>query len=167
MAQQGGLSASELADRDDEELGGAGGSSGGGTASGRGEPSGGAIGGTGGTSGGVPGDMLGGETPFGAGVGSLAGLDGGGIAAEAAALGTADGALADAASHDEPGGERLSGGPTGPPAIGQGARRGETGSGTRPDTGDLGGGGGGTGPAGTANAGGERPRLNFQKRIKT
>ena len=154
MIQQGGLNASELTDREAEDLGGAGGSSGGGTTSGRGEPSGGAIGGTAGTSGGVPGDVLGGETPFGAGAGSLAGLDGGGIAAEAAALGTADGALADAASDDEPGAERLSGGPSGAEAIGQGARRGETGSGTRADTGDLGGGGGGTGPAGTASPGG-------------
>jgi hypothetical protein len=155
MTQQGGLNASELADREDEDLGGAGGSSGGGTSAGRGEPSGGAIGGSGGTSGGVPGDMLGGETPFGAGTGSLSGLDGGGIAAEAAALGTADGSLADAASDREPGAERLSGGPTSAEAIGQGARRGETGSGTPGDTGDLGGGGGGTGPSGTASPGGE------------
>ena len=151
MVQQGGLNGSELANRGDEDLGGAGGSSGGGTVAGRGEPSGGAIEGTGGTSG----DTTSGETPFGAGTGSLAGLDGGGIAAEAAALGTADGALADAASDRPSGPERLSGGPTGAEAIGQGARRGETGSGTPGGGGDLGGGGGGTGPAGTASPGGE------------
>lgn len=135
MTQPGSVNGAELADRDQDALGGTGGSSGGGARAGRGEPSGGA-------SDRQAGGMLG-ATPFGAGAGSLAGLDGGGIVAEAAALGAADGSLADAADDREPGAERLSSGPTGAEAIGQGARRGDTGSGTRGDLGDLGGGGGG------------------------
>jgi hypothetical protein len=99
--------------------------------------------------------MIGGETPMGAGAGSLAGLDGGGIAAEAASLGSADGTLADAAVARQGGAERLSGGSTGAEAIHQGAGRGDVGSGTPGDKGDLGGGGGGTGTAGTASPGGE------------
>lgn len=88
MAQPGGVNGAELASRDKDDLGGTGGSSGG-TRAGRGEPS-------GGVSDRQAGGMLG-ATPFGAGAGSLAGLDGGGIAAEAAALGAADGSLADSA----------------------------------------------------------------------
>lgn len=104
MAQPGGVNGAELASRDKDDLGGTGGSSGG-TRAGRGEPS-------GGVSDRQAGGMLG-ATPFGAGAGSLAGLDGGGIAAEAAALGAADGSLADSAEDREPGAERLSGGPAG------------------------------------------------------
>ena len=147
MAPPGGVNGAEFADRDKDDLGGTGDSSGGGTRAGRGEP-------PGGTAVRQAGGMLG-ATPFGAGAGSLAGLDGGGIAAEAAALGAADGSLADAADDREPGAERLSAGPTGLEAIGQGARRGDVGSGTRGDSGDLGGGGGGTGSAGSTNPGGD------------
>src|SRR5437868_3862392 len=106
----GGINGAELQDR--EDLGGAGGSSGGGTIAGSGDPSGGTLGGT----------------------------VGGGIAGEAAALGDADGSLADAASATEPGAERLSVGPTGGETFGAGAGRGEVGSGTPGDKGDLGGG---------------------------
>jgi hypothetical protein len=102
---------------------------------------------------------LGGDPLLGAGSGSLAGplagLDGGGMAAEAAALGPADGALADESSAREPGAERLSGGPVGGEALGTGAGRGEPGSGTQNDTGDLGGGGAEKGPTGTAKPGGD------------
>src|SRR3954454_25218220 len=99
----GGINEAALAGRDKEDLGGAGGSSGGGTIAGAGEPSGGTLGGTGGTQSDVPGDRIGAESVMGAGSGALAGLDGGGIAAEAAALGPAHGSLADEASHREPG----------------------------------------------------------------
>jgi hypothetical protein len=151
----GGLNEAALAERDKEDLGGAGGSSGGGTIAGKGEPSGGTLGGTGGTEGGVPGDMLGGESVLGAGSGALAGLDGGGIAAEAASYGPAHGSLADEAAAREPGAERLSGGPTGAEALGAGAGRGEVGAGTPSDKGDLGGGGAEKGVHATASPGGE------------
>ncbi|HEX8514405.1 MAG TPA: hypothetical protein VF688_15020 [Allosphingosinicella sp.] len=128
-----GLSEAALADHDPEDIGGAGGSSGGGTIAGRGEPSGGTLGGT---------------------VGVPGGKDTG-IAAEAAALGDASGALADEAAKAQPGAERLSGGGTGAEAIGQGAGRGEIGSGTPGDKGDLGGGDFGRSPTGTASPGGE------------
>jgi hypothetical protein len=86
-------------------------------------------------------------------------MDGGGIAAEAASYGPADGSLADAAAGREPGAERPRGGPTGAEAIGQGAGRGDPGSGTPGDRGETGGGGpagqqGGTGPEGSASPGG-------------
>ncbi|HEX9964896.1 MAG TPA: hypothetical protein VGB04_07915 [Allosphingosinicella sp.] len=149
-----GLNEAALADHDREDIGGAGGSSGGGTIAGRGEPSGGTLGGTGGTQGGVPGDMLRGESVMGAASPSLGGKDGG-IAAEAAALGDASGALADEAANRQPGAERLSGGVTGAEAIGQGAARGDIGSGTPGDKGDLGGGDVGRSPSGTASPGGE------------
>lgn len=151
----GGINEAALAGRDKEDLGGAGGSSGGGTIAGAGEPSGGTLGGTGGTQGGLPGDMLGGESVMGAGAGSLAGLDGGGIAAEAASYGPAHGSLADEAAEREPGAERLSGGPTGAEALGAGAGRGAIGSGTAGDKGDLGGGGAEKGTHATASPGGE------------
>jgi hypothetical protein len=94
--------------------------SGGNTIAGAGDPSGGPIGGT---------------------PGSSAATGDGAIAAEAAALGSVDGTLADAAAQAQPGAERLSAGPTGGEAVGAGAARGEVGSGTRGDKGDLGGGG--------------------------
>lgn len=107
----GGINGAELADRDDEGLGTAGGGTGG---------------------------MPGGESPYGASAGSVTGV-GGAFAAEAAALGVDSGPLRD---------------PTGGEAIGQGAGRGEAGSGTPGDKGDLGGGEAGTGPEGTAGPGG-------------
>jgi hypothetical protein len=131
-----GLNEAALVGRDQEDLGGAGGSSGGGTVAGRGEPSGGTLGGTDGRAAG------------------LGGTDGG-IAAEAAALGDAPGALADEAAKAQSGAEHPSGGPTGAEAIGQGAGRGEIGSGTPGDKGDLGGGDVGRSPSGTASPGGE------------
>ncbi len=150
----GGLNEAALANiDDDEDLGGAGGSSGGGTIAGSGDPSGGTLAGTGGTTGGVAGDMLGGETVLGARSGSLGAKDGA-IAAEAAALGDASGSLADAAAAAEPGAERLSAGPTGAEAIHQGVGRGDAGSGTPGDKGDLGGVGLATNSGGAARPGG-------------
>ncbi|HEX8125449.1 MAG TPA: hypothetical protein VF548_07700 [Allosphingosinicella sp.] len=131
-----GLNAAALAGHDREDLGGAGGSSGGGTIAGRGEPSGGTLGGAG------------------AGSAALGGSDGA-IAAAAAALGDASGALADEAAKRQPGAERVAGGPTGAEAIGQGAGRGDIGSGTPGDKGDLGGGDVGRSPGGTASPGGD------------
>jgi hypothetical protein len=73
------------------------------------------------------------------GAGTTAGLLDDHIAAEAGALGSQDGALADeAAARRDP---QSPIGRTGGEAIGGGSGRGETGSGTPPDRGDLGGGG--------------------------
>lgn len=132
-----GLGDAPLADHDPEDIGGAGGSSGGGTIAGRGEPSGGTLGASPGAS--LPG--LGGKDSE--------------VAAEAAALGEASGALADSAANARPGAERLGAGPSGAEATGQGAGRGEIGSGTPGDRGDLGGGEFGRNPGGTARPGGE------------
>lgn len=111
--------------RRSDALSGAGGSSGGGTSAGAGQPDGGTL------------DEL--E----AGLPSMTG----GVSAEAATLGPADGALADAAGAMS--GAALTGGIG--EAIGAGAG-GDVGSGTDADRGDLG--GGGTGPEGTAKPGG-------------
>lgn len=103
-------------------------------------------------------DLAPGNAPFGAG--GPAGLDGGGIAAEAASYGPADGALADAARNrrgQPPEGELREGNPPGPTlgeAVDQATGRGEAGSGTRGNRGETGGGGpaglqGGTGPQGS------------------
>ncbi|MEA3009404.1 MAG: hypothetical protein QOJ91_1096 [Sphingomonadales bacterium] len=132
-----GLGDAPLADHDGEDIGGAGGSSGGGTIAGRGEPSGGTLDGD-------PGASLAG----------LAGKDAE-AAAEAAALGEGSGALADSAANARPGAERLGGGPLGAESIGQGVGRGEIGSGTPGDKGDLGGGDVGRSPGATASPGGE------------
>jgi hypothetical protein len=132
-----GLSEAALPDHDGEDPGGAGGSSGGGTVAGRGEPSGGTLGGD------PAAPLLG-----------LGGRDSE-VAAEAAALGDASGALADEAAKPQPGAERLSGGTTGAEAIGQGTGRAATGSGTPGDKGDLGGGDVGRSPGGTASPGGD------------
>jgi hypothetical protein len=133
----GGLDLGALADRDRDEPGGEGDLTGGGADAAS-----------------APGNMP-------VGTGSLAGLDGSGIAVEAASYGPADGALADAAAAAGEGGrERQHGaGPTGAEAIGQGAGRGEPGSGTPGDRGETGGGGppglhGGTGPESSGNPGG-------------
>ena len=103
----------------------------------------------------APDDPLAAEPLLGGGAGSLAGLDGGGIAVEAASLGSADGSLADRAAASEPGAERLGAGPTGAEAIGVGAGRGEVGSGTPSDTGDFGGGGAERGTKSAASPGGD------------
>ena len=63
---------------------------------------GGGAGGTGGTSDGKPSDLPGRGGPLGTGGGSLVGMDDGGIASEAAALGDATGSLADAAGNQHP-----------------------------------------------------------------
>ena len=120
----GGLNEAALAGRGEEDPGGAGGGSDGGTMAGAGEPSGGLLSGAGGTT---------------------AGLIDDNIAAEAAALGPADGSLSDAE------------------ALGDGVGRATTGSGTPRDRGETGGGGGlgqggGTGPAGAASPGGDSRR---------
>lgn len=134
-----GLSNAVLPNHDDEDLGGAGGGAGGGTMAGAGEPSGGLMGTT----------------------VTMSGINDENIAAEAAALGTADGSLADAASGSAGG---VSSAPTGAEAIGGGAGRGPAGSGTPGDHSELGGGGaslgqgGGTGPSGTASPGGDSRR---------
>jgi hypothetical protein len=129
-----------------------------------------------GTMGGINGDALadhfgeigsGGDTVAGAGnpdggavgttAGTAASMGAGGdaaIAAEAAALGSVDGSLADAAAQAQPGPERLSGGPAGGETLGAGATRGAVGSGMPSDSGDLGGGGTGT-LHGTASPGGD------------
>ena len=114
-----GLNEAVLADRDDDALGGTGGSSGGGTIAGSGDPAGGTLDEQRGVrmehAGAAPGDAE--------------------IAEEAGALGPADGSLADA----------LSGGrdPNAGASIGEslgGAGRADAGSGTPGDRGELGGG---------------------------
>jgi hypothetical protein len=134
----GGLNEAALAGANKEDLGGAGGSSGGGTIAGSGEPSGGTLHGGGQTSGGIPVDAGAGPAAL---TGGVAALDPSGIAAEAAALGSADGTLADAAQRAAGYAPHTGGGPVGSEALGAGAGRGDVGSGTARDRGDLGGGG--------------------------
>lgn len=126
-----GLDLNKLGGNASEDRGGTGGQSGGGTMAGAGQPSGGTL------------DSLRGEanapvhephaTPR---PDSLAGVADSEIAAEAAVLGSADGALADAAG----GGGGAGTAPSMGEAIGSGAGRGEPGSGTPGDRGELGGG---------------------------
>jgi hypothetical protein len=116
--------------------------SGGDTLAGAGDPSGGAIGATAGTAAGP-----GGAHPATSGAS--------GAAAEAAALGAVDGSLADYAAQAEPGAERLSGGPAGGETLGAGAGRGDVGSGTPADRGDLGGGGAEGSTLASASPGGD------------
>jgi hypothetical protein len=134
----GGLNEAVLAGANQEGLGGSGGSSGGGTIAGSGEPSGGTLQGGGQTSGAVPADAGAGPAAL---TGGVAALDPSGIAAEAAALGGADGTLADAAQRAAGQAPHIRGGPVGSEALGGGAGRGDVGSGTPSDKGDLGGGG--------------------------
>jgi hypothetical protein len=133
----GGLNEAALAGANKEDLGGSGGSSGGGTIAGSGEPSGGTLQG-GQTIGGVSADAGPGPATL---TGGVAALDPSGIAAEAAALGSVDGTLADAAQRAAGQAPHLGGGPVGSEALGAGAGRGDVGSGTPSDRGDLGGGG--------------------------
>jgi hypothetical protein len=150
QAPGGGLNEAAAMPAGQEPLGSTGGSSGSGAISGRGEPSGGTLDHSGGALAGTPKDA-GENAQVAAGADSLSAQSENQIASEAAALGSADGSLADAAragSAAQPGV-----GPTGAEAIGSGAGRGEIGSGTPADRGELGGGGplgqhGGTGPAG-------------------
>ena len=107
-----------------------------------------------------PGDdsSMGTDMPSGgllSGAGKTAGLLDDHIAAEAGALGSADGALADETAKRDP---QSPIGRTGAEALGGGSGRGETGSGTPADHGELGGGatlaqGGGTGPQGAGSPG--------------
>jgi hypothetical protein len=144
-----------------EDLGGAGGSSGGGTSAGAGagQPSGGTLDHAGGAAAGSPGDDAGEKALVAAGADSLASQTRDPMAAEAAALGAADGSLADAGRDARP---ALPGsGPVGGETLRTGSGRSEIGSGTPPDRGEAGGGGpigqhGGTGPAGTSSPGGNR-----------
>jgi hypothetical protein len=122
----GGINGNELANHLGE-LG-----SGGNTVAGSGDPYGGPIGGTPGSS-----DATGDAA----------------VAAEAAALGSVDGTLADAAQ--QAGAEPLGTVPTGGETIGTGAGRGEPGSGTPGDKGDLGGGGAEGTMHGTVSPGGD------------
>jgi hypothetical protein len=124
----GGINGNELANHLGELA------SGGNTVAGAGDPSGGPVGGTPGSS------MATGD---------------GAIAAEAAALGSVEGTLADAAAQAQPGGDRLGTVPTGGETLGGGAGRDEPGSGTPGDTGDLGGGGAEGTVQGTASPGGD------------
>ncbi len=127
----GGINAAELGEREKDPLGGTGGSSGGGTGAGSGEVSGGTTDRTNDPA-----------QPFSGDSGDAVG------------------------GHDEDGElagrrpvERSSvpgAGPTGAEAIGQGAGRGTTGSGTPSDKSGLG--GGGMGPRGTAGPGGDNRR---------
>jgi hypothetical protein len=131
-----GIDANELQDHLGEDLGaGTGGSSSGDTIGGKGDPEGGTFGGGDGT-----------------GPATLAAVTGG-PAVEAAALGETPGALADAAAQAQAGPERLSGDPAGGETLGAGAARGDIGSGTPSDTGDLGGGGAEGSVSGTASPG--------------
>ena len=127
----GGLDLRSLGNNDTEDQGGTGGSSGGGTMAGAGQPSGGTLDSQRGEAGAPAVDA--GATPR---PDSLAGVTDNEIAAEAAALGSADGSLADAASGAD-GAPGLT--PAGGETVG-GAGRGEPGSGLGGDRGELGGG---------------------------
>jgi len=125
-AQGGGLNDAALAPATDERgLSGTGGAEGGGTRSGAGEPT-----------GGVADRVSGGEAEADpqsiAALGQLAGRTGSEEAAEAAALGSADGSLADAAGQHPPGGTSMG------DALRSPGR--DVGSGTPGDRGELGGG---------------------------
>jgi hypothetical protein len=112
-----------------EDPGGTGGSSGGGTSAGAGSPTGGTLDSQRGEANAPVGEPHATPRPD-----SLAGIADSEIAAEAAALGSADGSLADAAGLSGPGGSSMG------EAIGGGAGRAEPGSGTPGDRGELGGG---------------------------
>ena len=137
QAPGGGLNEAAAVRATEEDVGSTGGSSGGGTISGRGEPSGGTLDRSGGTMPGMPQDA-GQQALVAAGADSLSAQTGNQIASEAAALGAADGSIADAAGA---GSAVPNGGPTAAEALGSGAGGGNVGSGTPADRGDLGGGG--------------------------
>ena len=129
--QGGGLDLRPLGEQAGEDPGGAGGASGGGTMAGAGEPSGGTLDSSHGQAGAPVGEPNATPRPD-----SLAGIADDEIAAEAAALGSADGALADRTGT--PGAIGLT--PSGGETVGAGAGRGEPGSGTGGDRSGLGGG---------------------------
>jgi hypothetical protein len=150
-ASGGGLNEKLLEPLKKGALAGTGGSAGGGTIAGEGEPSGGA------TDQAPPHEEQGNPAVEGrtvAAAGELAGLSDSEEAEEAAALGPAEGTLADRAGVGGKGGETLG------EAVGSSRPDSAVGAGTRPDKAGLGGGGpgalqGGTGPAGTASPGGK------------
>jgi hypothetical protein len=128
----GGVDLRPLSEQGSEDPGGAGGASGGGTIAGAGEPSGGTLGRQRGEAG-TPAVEPHATPP----ADTLAGITDSEIAGEAAALGGADGSLAQAAgiaggAHGRP--------PAGPEAVGAGAGRGEVGVGTGGDRSGLAGG---------------------------
>lgn len=127
----GGLDLRPLGEQAGEDPGGAGGASGGGTVAGAGQPSGGTLDSGRGEAGASVGEPRATPRPD-----SLAGVADDEIAGEAAALGSADGALADAAGMRGAIGLTPSGGET----VGGGAGRGEPGSGVPGDRSGLGGG---------------------------
>ena len=137
----GGIGEPAAATATKEPLSGTGGSAGGGTVSGDAEPA------------GINTDRSDpAEAPLEC-TGEAAGRTGDTVAAEAAALGSADGSLADAARAGGPAGRRMG------DALDGGAGR-DIGEGTPGDKGELGGGAalgqhGGTGPAGTGSPGGD------------
>lgn len=161
MAQRSGQGASGLneaagAPGRQEELGGAGGSSAGARfrawASRRGAPSTG-----GGALAGSPDENAVEDALVAAGADSLATQAGNEAAAEAAALGSADGSLADAARGGRP--SFPGAGPVGGETVGTGSGRNEVASGTPEDRSETGGGGplgqhGGPGPSGVRSPGG-------------
>lgn len=120
-----------LGEQAGEDPGGAGGASGGGTAAGAGEPAGGTLDSRRGVGDAPVGDPHATPRPD-----SLAGVTDDEIAAEADALGSADGGLARAAGMPGSPGVTPSGGET----VGAGAGRGEPGAGTGGDKSGLGGG---------------------------
>jgi hypothetical protein len=151
QGQGGGLNDRAFAPATDESLSGTGGSSGGGALSGGGEIS------------GADTDrqddpLIGRDGRTLAATGELAGTSDDQAARDAAALGGADGSLAEAAA----GGASGTGAPTMGDAVGGGAGR-DVGGGTPGDRGELGGGAplgrnGGTGPAGSGSPGGDSRR---------
>jgi hypothetical protein len=141
----GGLDLRPLGEQAGEDPGGTGGASGGGTVAGAGQPSGGTLDSRRGEANAPVHDPEATPRPD-----SLAGITDNEIAAEAAVLGSADGALADASGTRSAVGLTPAGGET----VGGGAGRGEPGSGTPGDRSGLGGGdplgapGGATGGSG-------------------
>ena len=151
-AHGGGLGDKAMEAATSEPLSGTGGSDGGGAIAGSGDSTGGRSDQSPGPIGQDAGTDEGGTI---AASGRLAGQGGDEEATEAAALGAADGSLADAAQQRQPGGTTIG------DALGSPGR--DIGSGTPGDRGELGGGGpgglgGGTGPAGTASPGGHSRR---------
>lgn len=128
----GGLDLRPLGSQPGEDPGGTGGASGGGAGAGAGQPSGGTLGGERGEAG-APAEEQRATPPR----DSLAGITGNEAAAEAGALGPAEGELAEAAgvSRSAPGVT-----PSGGETIGTGPGRGEPGVGTGGDHSNLGGG---------------------------
>jgi hypothetical protein len=150
QGQGGGLNDRAFAPATDEPLSGTGGSAGGGAISGAGEIS-------GADTDRADDPLIGRDGRTLAATGELAGTSDEQAARDAAALGSADGSLADAAGVGSG-----AAAPTMGDAVGGGAGR-DIGSGTPADRGELGGGApfgqhGGSGPAGSSSPGGDSRR---------